>query len=142
MSKILTVNSATSTESEFMQTVLAAKGVKFIRHVMNEIEQFQTGPSPMNEDNAACIMMINQSRPTNRTRHIDIVWFAIQQWKANGDLIMNYIDTSKNSADALTKALGWVLHNKHAARAMGHYGSPYSFDEFNMGRFHQLEDIT
>ena len=40
----------------------------------------------------------------------------------------------------MTKALGWVLHNKHAARAMGLYGSPYADRENRMSRFHPLRD--
>ena len=74
--------------------------------------------SPINEDNMAAIMMVNQSRPTTRTRHINIQWFAIQEWQQAGDIVMQYINTSDNSADAMTKALGWVLYNKHAFRSM------------------------
>ena len=31
-----------------------------------------------------------------------------------------------NPSDALTKALGAVLHGRHAFRSMGMYGSPYA----------------
>lgn len=125
--KLQATMATSSTESEFMQAVTACKGVLFIRHIMNELRRMQKGPSPINEDNMACIMMVNQRRPTTRTRHIDIQWFAIQQWKEEGKIIMQYISTHINSADATTKALGWVLHNKHSFRSMGLYGSPYSY---------------
>ena len=58
-----------STEAEFMQAVLAGKGVKYGRHVLNGIGRTQNGPSPIREDNMAAIMMINQQRPTKRTRY-------------------------------------------------------------------------
>ena len=45
---------------------------------------------------------------------------------------MQYINTSDNSADAMIKALGWVLHNKHAFRLMGLYGSPYSYGDYKL----------
>jgi len=45
---------------------------------------------------------------------------------------MQYINTSNNSADAMTKALGWVLHNKHAFGSMGDYGSPYSYRDYKL----------
>jgi len=91
---------------------------------MNEMKRTQTGPSPINKDNMAAITMVNQSRPITQTRHIDIQWFVIQEWKQAGDIVMQSINTSNNSDVAMTKALGWVLHNKHAFRSMGHYGSP------------------
>ena len=132
LAKLQATMATSSTESEFMQAVSAAKGLKWTRHIMNELKRTQTGPSPINEDNMAAIMMVNQSRPTTRTRHIDIQWFAIQEWKQAGDIVMQYINTSDNSADAMTKALGWVLHNKHAFRSMGHYGSPYSYGDYKL----------
>jgi len=66
---------------------------------MNEMKWTQTGSSPINKDNMAAIMMVNQSRPTTRTRYIDIQWFTIQEWKQAGDIVMQYINTSDNSAD-------------------------------------------
>ena len=70
--------------------------------------------------------MVNESRPTPRARHIDIQHFAIQEWREIGDILMRHCPGVLNSSDDLTKALGWVLHSRHARRSMGHYklGSP------------------
>jgi len=65
--------------------------------------------------------MINSQIPTERSRHIDIQYFAIQTWKENGDIIMHHIPGILNPSDDLTKPLGWVLHSCHARRLMGHY---------------------
>lgn len=47
----------------------------------------------------------------------------IQEWKHHyGDIVMVHITVVINPADALTKALGWVLHHRHVRRVMGHYG--------------------
>jgi len=134
LAKLQATLATSSSQSEIMQTVSASKGVKRCRHIMTELKRAQSGPSPINKDNMAAIMMVNQSRPTTRTRHIDIQWFAIQEWKQKEDIIMQYIKTGdKNAADAMTKALGWVLvHNKHAFRSMGHYGSPYSYGDYKL----------
>ena len=77
-------------------------------------------------DNEAAIAMINENRPTTRARHIEIQHFAIQEWRAKNDLVMRHIPGIINPSDDLTKALGWVLHSRHARRGMGHYriGSP------------------
>ena len=77
------------------------------------------------DDNKAAIMMVNQQRPTTRTRHIDTQWFAIQEWKVFGEIVLGYISSGCNPSDAVTKALGSVLHDKHSMRSMGLYGSPY-----------------
>ncbi|GFH49019.1 hypothetical protein CTEN210_05495 [Chaetoceros tenuissimus] len=79
-----------------------------------------SGPSPINEDNKACIMMVNQGRPTDRTRHLAIQWFAIQEWKQNGDIEVFHVPSADNSADNNTKGLSVALHQRHARRAMGH----------------------
>ena len=125
MAKLQPVVATSSTEAEFMQAVLVGKAVKWIRHIMNGLNRKQIGPSRISEDNKAAIMMVNQQRPTTRTRHIDTQWFAIQEWKETGEIIMEYIKTGCNPSDAVTKALGTVLHHRHSWRSMGYYGSPY-----------------
>jgi hypothetical protein len=80
----------------------------------------------MYEDNEAAISMINASKPTPRSRHIDIQHFAIQEWKLRGDVLFHHIAGNINISDALTKGLGWVLHHRHVPRAMGHYYPKYS----------------
>ena len=65
--------------------------------------------------------MINARVPTERSRHIDIQYFAIQDWKEAGDIVLKFIPGVINCADALTKPLGWILHTRHARRIMGHY---------------------
>ncbi len=70
--------------------------------------------------------MINAGKPTERSRHIDIQYFAIQDWRQAGDIILKSIPGIINPADDFTKALGWVLHSRHARRLMGHYG--YTFN--------------
>ena len=38
-----------------------------------------------------------------------------------------------NCSDALTKPLGWVLHNRHARRLMGHFtGIKHCTDDLNL----------
>jgi len=40
------------------------------------------------------------------------------------DIILIHLPGIVNPADMLTKALGWVLHHRHAPCLMGHYGNP------------------
>ena len=68
--------------------------------------------------------MVNNNHPTERSRHIDIAHFAIQEWRANGDIRLAHIPGVINPSDAATKPLPWTLHDRHVRRAMGHYGFP------------------
>ena len=74
----------------------------------------------------AALQMINEMRPTARARHVEIQHFAIQEWRLRKDIIMEHVPGTMNCSDGMTKALGWVLHSRHARRAMGHFrlGSP------------------
>ena len=81
----------------------------------------QEGPTPIFEDNVSAINMINSRIPTERSRHIDIQHFAIQDWAENKDIFMRHIPGVINPPDDLSKPLGWVLHSRHARRMMGHH---------------------
>ena len=121
-SKIQPVVATSSTEAEFIAAVHAGKVAKYLRSVLSDLGYQQNGPTPIYEDNQAAIAMINHDKPTPRSRHIDIQWFAINEWRRLGQLELHYIATSINPADAATKALSWTLHSRHVRRSMGHYG--------------------
>jgi hypothetical protein len=78
---------------------------------------------PLYVDNQAAIAMINENKPTPRSRHIDIQHFAIQEWCVHELIELHHIPGVVNPADQATKALGWTLHSRHTQRAMGHYRS-------------------
>eukprot|EP00957_Ditylum_brightwellii_P096130 7323968-Ditylum_brightwellii.AAC.1 len=86
----------------------------------------QEGPTMMYEDTDAAIMMANTSKPNGRTRHIDISYFAIQELVENGNIKLAHIQRVANPSNALTKALGWTLHQHHVTRMMGHTGCKHT----------------
>ena len=89
--------------------------------MLTELGYPPDSPTKIHEDNASTIAIVNSWTPTERTRHIDIRYFAIQDWKEQGDIVLLHIAGVINPADDLTKPLGWVLHTRHARRFMGHY---------------------
>ena len=121
-----TTTACSSTEAEFIAAVSAAKTARYLRFVLTELGFPPDGPTPLYEDNASAINMINAGKPTSRSRHINIQYFAIQTWKSNLDIIMHFIPGTSNPVDDLMKPLGWVLHHGHARRLMGHYGIRFS----------------
>ena len=115
-----------STEAEFIAAVYTAKAVKHLRSVLSDLGLLPLKPSIIYEDNKAAIDMINDSKPTTRSRHIDIQHFAIQEWQDKGEIEMHHIPGVINPADDETKSLSWTLHSRHSRRTMGHYGPPNS----------------
>jgi len=120
-SKLQTVIATSSTEAEFVAAVHAAKAARYLRSILKDLGFAQEQPTILYEDNEAAIAMINQRKPTTRSRHIDVQFFAIQEWREQGDILMKHISGCLNMADDSTKALGWILHHRHARRAMGHH---------------------
>ena len=55
---------------------------------------------------------------------IDIQHFAIQYWAETKDIIMQHIAGVLSIPDDLAKALGWILHLRHAWRMMSHFIAP------------------
>jgi hypothetical protein len=74
------------------------------------------------EDNDGCTAMGNAQKPTPRTQHIDIKYFALCNW-VERDLIhldLDRIIISINVADQLTKILSRILFHRHADYLLGH----------------------
>jgi len=113
-----------STEAELIAANAAAKVTKYLRFILHELGYTQTEPTPIYKDNDSAIKIVNHSRPTDCSRHVEIRYFALQHWRLMKDIILIHLPGVVNPADMLTKALGWVLHHRHAPYLMGHYGNP------------------
>jgi hypothetical protein len=119
-SKTQSITATSSTEAEFIAAVSAAKTARFLRSILQDLGFRQSTPTALHIDNQSAIKMINARRPTERARHIDIQWFAIQDWKERGDIITSHLPGVLNPSDDLSKPLGWILHSRHCRRFMGH----------------------
>jgi len=117
------ITATSSTEAEFYAAVSASKQALYLRSVLHELGFPQPDPTPLFCDNQSAINMINARVPTDRSRHILIQYFAIQDWKEDGLITLCHIPGVINPADDLTKPLGWILHSRHARRLMGHFSS-------------------
>jgi hypothetical protein len=58
------------------------------------------------KDNVTAILIANANKITARARHIDIQYYAIQEWITRGEVKLEHIPGVINPADALTKNLG------------------------------------
>ena len=117
------MTAGSSTEAEFITAVTAAKLARYLRCVLKQLGKEQTEPTDIYIDNLSALKIINNNcSPTEHNRHMASRFFAIQDWRKAGDIIMKHIPGVLNPLDDMNKPLNWVLHARHCQRIMGHYG--------------------
>ena len=119
--KLQSIIATSSTEAELVAAVHCAKTVRYLRSVLTDLGYAPSGPTILYEDNEAVLNIINKEIPSERTRHVDIQYFALQSWCHRGIITMKHIPGIITPADASTKAVGTVLHYRHVRRSMGHF---------------------
>eukprot|EP00804_Cyclotella_cryptica_P030736 CCRYP_009176-RA/>CCRYP_009176-RA protein AED:0.05 eAED:-0.06 QI:0/-1/0/1/-1/1/1/0/645 len=115
-----------STEAEFMAACDTGKMILFIRSILWDLGIPQQAATILYEDNDACTAMANAQKPTTRTRHMDIRYFALAEWVEHDIMILERIHTSINLADHMTKVLDRTLFYRHVDYIMGHIPPLYS----------------
>jgi KUP system potassium uptake protein len=115
-----------STEAEFMAACDVGRMCLFIRSILWDLDIPQEAATVAYEDNDGCTSMGNAQKPTPRTRHIDIKYFALCDWIKRDLIILERIDTSINPSDHLTKPLSRILFHRHADFLLGHVPPQYS----------------
>jgi len=128
-SRLQSLVATSSTEAEFYAAVFCAKLALYFRYILQDLDALAPGPTVLYIDNQAALHMINEKRPTDRARHVDTQWFAIQQWRELQQIVMKHLPGVINAADALTKAVTATLLYRHCRRAMGHYFTAFSDDD-------------
>ena len=98
----------------------------FVRSILWDLDIPQEAATVAYEDNDGCTSMANAQKPTPRTRHIDIKYFALCDWVERDLIILERIDTSINVADHLTKTLSRILFHRHTDYLLGHIPPKYS----------------
>ena len=102
--KQATVALSTS-EAEYSAVSSAATQAVWLRRILASFEQEQQQPTVIFCDNQSAIAMTENPAFHGRTKHIDIRVHFIRDLVANGDVEIRYINTDKQAADILTKAL-------------------------------------
>jgi hypothetical protein len=106
-------------EAEFRA---AGKGVRLIRIARNILEQsgYPQPPTPMDQDNQACLAAATSATCSNKLRHIRNDHHTLREGFADAIVDPRYCPTEDNVADIGTKALPKVDFQRHTERL--HYG--------------------
>ena len=99
-------------EAELVALDLAAREALWLRKLKIELGIGEGSNIKIHEDNEAAIAISAEHRRTQRTKHIDIQYFAISDDVLTGRLSVAPVASSENTADIFTKALGAVKFRK------------------------------
>jgi hypothetical protein len=94
-----------STEAKFMAACEAGKISIYICSVLWDLNIPQEAATITYEDNDACTAMANAQKPTSRTPHMDIKYFALCDWVKQDLICLKQMDTKFNLAAPFAKML-------------------------------------
>jgi hypothetical protein len=94
-----------SAEAEFIAAFHCSRSVIYYRQLLAEFDIPQTKPTILWEDNEACISQSKNPVNHKRCKHILIKYHYLRQLASDNHVLLQYIDTKRQIADALTKPL-------------------------------------
>ncbi|CAM9862940.1 unnamed protein product, partial [Heterosigma akashiwo] len=92
-------------EAEYLALCSAVKDIIWLRHLLVDLGCPQHGPTPVVEDNSACIEWANDLVVSKKNRHFHVSYHLAKEQVSIGTIKMFYIRTHDQVADILTKAL-------------------------------------
>jgi len=98
----------------------------------------QVGPTPVGEDNVACIYMSKSSAMYHKAKHIDVKVYKLREFVRDKVMVLYYIPTADQVADALTKSIPGPAFLQHT-RAMAGY--PPEKKNLNASLTHSMDQL-
>lgn len=94
-----------TTEAEYIAASDASKEAIWLRRLLIQIDFLPSGPVRLLCDNESAIRLVHNPTHHQRTKHIDVRFHFIREKQANGEIDINYVTTTHQLADILTKPL-------------------------------------
>eukprot|EP00961_Rhodomonas_salina_P189770 2560250-Rhodomonas_salina.1 len=85
----------------------------YLHSVLSAMGFDQHGPTPVAEDNVACIFMSKSSAMFNKGKHIDVRVYWLREFVQDGIMELFHVSTHDQAADCLTKSLPSEALNRH-----------------------------
>jgi hypothetical protein len=92
-------------EAENMAACAATQEALWLSRLLKEFGCQFTKPVTLLEDNQACIYYSRNPGDFQRTKHIDQKYHFVREHVAEGNVILQKVNTSDNLADIFTKPL-------------------------------------
>ena len=138
--QLLPTVALSSTEAEYMMACNTGRMTLYCRSILFDLGVPQEAATILYEDNDGATAMANAGKPTSRSRHIDIKFYALQEWVERDLMVLKRIATALNMADHFTKPLLPRLFYRHRDFYMGHVPPRYSPCYARVLRTHTITD--
>eukprot|EP00961_Rhodomonas_salina_P092226 1241102-Rhodomonas_salina.1 len=112
-SKRQKVTVLSSAESEFYAASSCGCEIMYLRQVLSAMGYEQDAPTPVAEDNVACIYMSKSSAMYNKGKHIDVRVYRLREFVQDSVMELFHISTAEQAADMFTKSLPSPALEKH-----------------------------
>lgn len=100
--------STSTTESEFYALAEAVKEVQWLSNILLDFHVNVPQPITIHSDNQSTIKLIENSKFSARTKHIDVRLHFVRDCVKTGIIALKYCPTKNNVADLLTKPLAGI----------------------------------
>jgi len=125
-SKMQPTVALSTTEAEFMSASHTCNEVLWLRRLLTSIHLPQHKPTPLYEDNRACIIISEHPSYQGRAKHIDTRIHSLREHIRNGSVKLVPCPTLDMTADCLTKSLPAPAFKRHRNVLLGlaHHTAP------------------
>lgn len=100
--------STSTTEAEFYALSEAVKEIQWLKNILSDFGVAAIEPITTHSDNQSTIKMIENSKFSSRTKHIDVRLHFVRDCVYQQKIKLNYCPSEENVADLLTKPLAGV----------------------------------
>ena len=105
-----------SNHSEYCGAAKAAREAKWLTNLFSTIGLAKLAlPVDLFSDSQGAIAMVYNPVYRSASKHVDLADHYVREQQERGEITVSYISTKDMTADALTKALGGQLFEKHRA---------------------------
>ncbi len=118
-SKRQPVTVISNTESEFYSVSQCTLDCVYLRLIMEMMGYKQTFPTPITQDNNACIFLVKESDIHNRAKHIDTRVYRIREMSKSGEVKIYKMTGENQTVDIFTKSLPRPAFEKRCSSLMG-----------------------
>ncbi|CAM9876141.1 unnamed protein product [Heterosigma akashiwo] len=112
-SKLQTAVTTSTVEAEYLALRSGLKDIMWLRHLLVDLSCPQVEPTPVIEDNSACIEWARDMVVSRKTRHFHVSYHLAKEQVELGTIKMHYAKTSDQVADIFTKALNAEVFDRH-----------------------------
>ncbi|CAM9485080.1 unnamed protein product, partial [Heterosigma akashiwo] len=112
-SKLQGAVTTSTVEAEYLALRSAVKDIMWLRSLLAEMGCPQHEPTPVVEDNSACVEWANDMLVNKRNRHFHVSYHLAKEQVSLGTIRMFFIKTHDQVADILTKALNAANFERH-----------------------------